>query len=158
MDGTHKPLRPGELAQLTGVSSDTIRHYERIGILPAAPRTSSGYRMYPPDAIERVRLVQRALQLGFTLSELSDILRVRDTGQVPCHRVLNLTKEKLQALDQRILELRRAQRYMRELVHQWQEQLSHTAPGQRAMLLASLADKPTMRAKSSENLKRRKQT
>ncbi len=71
MADTAKPLRSGELAQLTGVSPDTIRHYERIGILRAPPRTSAGYRMYTRDTIDRVRLVQRALQLGFTLTELA---------------------------------------------------------------------------------------
>jgi DNA-binding transcriptional MerR regulator len=70
------PLRSGELARLTGVSTDTIRHYERLGILPKSQRTNGGYRMFPASAVERVQLAQRALQLGFSLNELSEILRV----------------------------------------------------------------------------------
>jgi hypothetical protein len=58
MGQNNKPLRAGELARLAAVSSDTLRHYERIGILPKAPRTASGYRMYPPDSLARVNLVQ----------------------------------------------------------------------------------------------------
>jgi len=156
MSATGTSLRSGELARLTGVSSDTIRYYERRGILSESPRTVSGYRMYGQDAIERVRLVQRALQLGFTLAELSEILQVRDRGGVPCHRVLNLTEEKLCSLERQIQELRRTQRYMRQLVRQWRVKLAHTKPGSKALLLHSLADKPVPRAKSMDNFRRRK--
>jgi MerR family regulatory protein len=64
MADTAKPLRSGELAQLKGESPDTIRHYERIGILRALPRPPAGYRMYSRDTIDRVRLVQGPLQFG----------------------------------------------------------------------------------------------
>ena len=145
-------LRSGQLARLTGVSADTLRHYERIGVLPASQRTSGGYRIFPASAIERVRLAQRALQLGFSLSELSDILRSRDSGGIPCHRVLHLAEEKLRSLGQQIEELRRTQVYMRKLVREWRTQLKHTAPGGKAMLLHSLVDSPLKR---STNLRRR---
>lgn len=158
MNGSEKSLRSGELARATGVSSDTLRHYERVGILPAPLRNTSGYRLYAQDAADRVRLVQRALQLGFTLAELSEILRARDRGDVPCHRVLKMTEEKLRSLEQRIQELRRTQRYMSTLVRDWRALLAHTAPGGKAMLLQSLDDKPKLRAKPVDNLKRRKRT
>jgi len=156
MSAAGTSLRSGELARLTGVSSDTIRYYERRGILSESPRTVSGYRMYGQDAIERVRLVQRALQLGFTLAELSEILQVRDRGGVPCHRVLKMTEEKLCSLEQQIQELRCTQRYMRQLVRQWRVKLAHTKPGNKAMLLHSLADKPVPRDKSVDKFRRRK--
>jgi DNA-binding transcriptional MerR regulator len=156
MSATGTSLRSGELARLTGVSCDTIRYYERMGILPESPRTASGYRMYGRDAVERVRLVQRALQLGFTLAELSEILQVRDGGGVPCHRVLTMTEEKLRSLERQVQDLRRTQRYMRQLVRQWRVKLAHTAPDSKAMLLHSLADKPGPRAKSVDNFRRRK--
>src|SRR5208282_4036406 len=156
MSATVKSLRSGELARLTGVSSDTIRHYERMGILPQSPRTASGYRMYGRDTIERVRLVQRALPLGFTLAELSKILQVRDSGGAPCQRVLNLTEEKLLALEQQIQDLRRTQRYMRQLVRQWRVKFAHTTPGSKALLLHSLADDSIPRAKPVDNFRRRR--
>src|ERR1039457_3399791 len=78
-------LRSGELASLTGVSADTLRHYERLGILRTSHRASAVYRMFPPSAVERVQLAQRALQLGFSLKELAEILRIRDNGGAPCH-------------------------------------------------------------------------
>ena len=149
-----KPLRSGELARLTGVSADTLRHYERLGILPTSQRTNGGYRMFSESAVERVRLAQRALQLGFSLNELSEILRNRDSGGVPCHRVLKLTEAKLRFLGVRIQELRQTQEYMRVLVRQWRKKLKQTPPGSKAMLLHSLVDKPNTKS-GQDNLKRR---
>ena len=145
-------LRSGELARLTGVSADTLRHYEKLGIIPTSQRTNGGYRMFPATAVERVQLAQRALQLGFSLNELSEILRTRDNGGVPCHRVLRLTEEKLRSLGQQIEELQRTQAYMGRIVRAWRKKLKHTPPGSKAMLLQSLADHPR---KKSSNLKRK---
>ncbi len=145
-------LLSGELARLTGVSADTLRHYEKLGILATSQRTTGGYRMFPRSAVERVQIAQRALQLGFSLHELSEILRTRDNGVVPCHRVLHLTEEKLHSVSEQIEELRHTQAYMRKLVRQWKKKLKHTPPGSKAMLLHSLVDAPTKR---SNNLKRR---
>ena len=146
-------MRSGDLARLTGVSADTIRHYERLGILPKSERTEGGYRIYSPSAVQRVQLTQRALQLGFSLKELSEILRTRDNGGAPCKRVLTLTEEKLRSLWQQIQELRRTQAYMRQLVRDWRRKMKQTPPGSKAMLLHSLADK--IKPKSAQNLKRR---
>jgi DNA-binding transcriptional MerR regulator len=150
-------LRCGELAHLTGVSPDTIRHYERIGILPESPRTSGGYRMYGKEAVDRVRLVRRALLLGFTLAELSEILKVRDGGGVPCQLVLTSAEEKLYSLEQEINELRSTQRYMKQLVRQWHVRLGRTEPGHKAMLLESLADRRPVSADRTRYLRRRKE-
>ena len=145
-------LHSGELAHLTGVSADTLRHYERLGILPASQRTSGGYRMFPASAVERVQLAQRALQLGFSLKELSEILRTRDNGGAPCHHVLKLVEEKLQSLGQQIQDLQRTQDYMRKLVRSWRKKLKLMPPGTKAMLLHSLVARPRTK---SNNLKRR---
>ncbi|MGO9169073.1 MAG: MerR family transcriptional regulator [Candidatus Sulfotelmatobacter sp.] len=83
MTTTNTSLRSGTLAHLTGVSPDTIRYYERIGVLPRARRTASRYRIYGRDAADRVRLVQGSLRMGFTLAELSEIFRVSDSGAIP---------------------------------------------------------------------------
>ena len=150
---TSTSVRSGDVARLTGVSADTIRHYERLGILPKSERTEGGYRIYSPSAVQRVQLTQRALQLGFSLKELSEILRTRDNGGAPCKRVLTLTEEKLRSLGQQIQELRRTQAYMRQLVRDWRRKMKQTPPGSKAMLLHSLADK--IKPKSAQNLKRR---
>ncbi len=154
MSATGKSLSSGEVAHLAGVSADTIRYYERLGILPKAQRTLSGYRLYASDAAERVRLVRRAIQLGFSLSELAEILQTRDNGGVPCHRVLSLTEEKLHSLGQQIEELQQTQNYMRRLVRDWRKKLKHMPSGGRAMLLHSLVDKPKAESRPN-NLRRR---
>ncbi len=150
---TSTSLRSGELARLTGVSADTLRHYEKLGILPSSPRTQSGYRLFPASAIERVQLVQRSLQLGFSLRELSEILRTHDSGGIPCHRVLHLAEQKLGSLEKQIRELRQTQSYMRKLVRAWRNEMKHTAPGSKARLLHSLVG--NNKVNSANHLKRR---
>jgi len=86
-------LRSGALAKATGLSPDSIRHYERIGVLPRASRTDSGYRIYPASAVERVLVVQRALRIGFTLEELAEVLKARDAGGAPAAAFTSLRKK-----------------------------------------------------------------
>jgi DNA-binding transcriptional MerR regulator len=92
---TVKTFYSGAIAKAAGVSPDTVRHYEKLGLLPTASRTESGYRVYPESAVERVLVVQRALRIGFSLAELADVLKARDAGGAPCQRVYKLAKEKL---------------------------------------------------------------
>ena len=73
-------LRIGEFARQAGVTPATVRLYERKGLLPAAVRSSSGYRGFPADTIARMKLVQCVLAVGFTINELARILRRRDSG------------------------------------------------------------------------------
>lgn len=153
-----KSLRSGELARLANVSADTLRHYEKIGILPCPPRTESGYRMYAASAVDRVKLVQYALQLGFSLAELSEVFHIRDSGGAPCRRVLRLAEHKLAALNDQIAHLRRAERYLRRLVGDWRSRLSRTSRGKKALLLQTLAGKPALRGRTLGNLKRRNST
>jgi MerR family copper efflux transcriptional regulator len=94
-----KGLRSGTLAKAAEVSPDTIRNYEKIGVLPRAARTVSGYRVYPASAVERVLVVQRALRIGFTLAELAEVLKARDAGGVPCQRVYELAQGKLKGIE-----------------------------------------------------------
>jgi DNA-binding transcriptional MerR regulator len=76
-------LSPSALARLTGVSTDTLRHYERKGVLGIPARSQGGYRLYPPEAVGRVRLVRRALAIGFTLHDLAAALSERARGGTP---------------------------------------------------------------------------
>ncbi len=131
-------LLSGELAQLAGVSADTLRHYERIGVLPRPPRTAAGYRRYPPSAVDRVRLVRRALAIGFSLDELRRILEVRDGGGAPCRNVRDLAAGKLGQIEQRIAELKALRDQLRGLLQDWDKRLSQTPDGQPARLLELL--------------------
>jgi DNA-binding transcriptional MerR regulator len=132
-------LRCGELAKATGVSPDTIRHYERIGVLAKAQRTGSGYRVYPAGAIERVNIVQRALRIGFTLSELTEIFKTRDAGGTPCQRVFDLAQQKLAGIQADVVTLKRTAKYMETVLEDWRIRVRR-AGGQKAHLLQSLTD------------------
>jgi DNA-binding transcriptional MerR regulator len=132
-------LRCGELARMTGVSADTIRHYERIGVLPLTPRTTSGYRAYPEAAVNRVRVVQRALRIGFTLAELADIFKTRDSGGTPCPQVFELAQVKLAGIDADIAALKRTRQYLAEVLTEWDARMRKSG-GQKAHLLQSLTD------------------
>jgi DNA-binding transcriptional MerR regulator len=150
-------FRSGQLAQTVGISTDTLRHYERLGVLPKAPRTSSGYRVYPPDSPERVNMIRHALRLGFSLTELAEIFRSRDRGGVPCKRVLEMLESKLDSLEKHIAELQSTQRYMGQIVGDWRSKVGQAQPGKRADLLHSLlAATAPMATNGNQRLKRGK--
>ncbi|MGC2698001.1 MAG: MerR family transcriptional regulator [Candidatus Angelobacter sp.] len=130
-----RTLLSGELAQLAGVSRDTLRHYERKGLMPAAQRSQNGYRRYPPQALDRVRLIRAALGIGFTVDELHDILQSRDRGLAPCHQVHALAVAKAQELQVRIRELEALHRALQKAIRGWAKKLKSTAAGKRAGLL-----------------------
>jgi len=131
-------LYSSELARLAGVSTDTLRHYERKGLLPRPPRSSNGYRHYSLETPDRVRLVQRALAVGFSLDELARILRERDKGKAPCREVRALAQEKLANLEKRIAELETLRSELQNILQDWDLRLAQTEPGERANLLNSL--------------------
>lgn len=135
-----KGLRSGTLAKAAEVSPDTIRHYEKIGVLPRALRTESGYRVYPASAVERVVVVQRALLIGFTLAELADVLKARDAGGAPCQRVYELAQGKLKDIEADIEALKRTKRYLQKVLADWDERTQRAGPGQRSHLLYSLSE------------------
>jgi DNA-binding transcriptional MerR regulator len=130
-------LYSGAIAKATGVSPDTIRHYEKIGILRSS-RTQSGYRVYSESTVQRVLLVQRALRLGFTLAELAEVLKTRDEGGVPCRRVYKLAQEKLKGITADIEAMKQTQRYLQRVLFDWEHRIQQTAPGQKSNLLHSL--------------------
>lgn len=135
-------LRSGELARLVGASPDALRHYERLGLLPKPARTSAGYRQYPPQALERVRLIRRALLVGFTLPELARILKTRDQGGAPCKEVQAMAKAKLAGIDEQLAALHSLRDHLQHLVENWDKRLSEARDGERVGLLESLAGSP----------------
>lgn len=131
-------LRSAELARLGGLSTDSLRHYERKGILSAA-RSANGYREYPPQSVDRIRLVQRALSVGFTLDELARLLNVREKGGAPCKEVRALAAAKLKDIDGQLQSLSALRNELRKLLDQWDSKLAHTRHGEQARLLDMLA-------------------
>jgi DNA-binding transcriptional MerR regulator len=141
--GSGHTFSSGELAALAGVSRDALRYYERRGLLAVAQRSENGYRQYPPQALERVRLVRAALGIGFTVEELGEVLSARDHGQAPCQRVHMLALEKAQALELRIAELTGLHKILRATIKSWGRKLKSSKPGKRLGLLeAFVANHP----------------
>jgi DNA-binding transcriptional MerR regulator len=136
-------MRSGELARLSDISSDTLRYYERLGILPKPPRTAGGYRDYPPHAVERVRLIRRAMSVGFSLSELTTLLKIRDRGGFPCHETVKLARRKLQELEHQIRDLNEMREQLELILRKWNAQLARTGKGTPARLLENLPDNLT---------------
>lgn len=144
-------LKSGEVARLAGLSADTLRHYEKLGLLPKALRSEGGYRLYPPETLGRVRTIQSALRVGFTLSELADFLKERAAGGVPCQRVAEVAGQKLEMLDEQIADLIALRDFLSDTVTRWQQRLKSLPPGKRAELLDSLAHTPRPNSKGTPN-------
>jgi DNA-binding transcriptional MerR regulator len=121
-------LRSAELARLAGVSTDTLRHYERKGLLARTRRSANGYREYPASDLDRVRLVRGALAIGFTLDELARILNVRDRGGAPCHQVRALAGTKLTEVETQLRELTSLRDELRRLLRNWDALLAKNSP------------------------------
>ena len=141
------PILIGQLAARAGVSPDTIRSYERLGVLPRAARTSGGYRRYSESAIVRIRLVQNALRFGFSLKEVARFLHARESGRPPCREVRASAGRILVELDRRIEELIAARQAMQDTLRDWDRCLDETPSNAPARLLEAL-DSRTMPPRS----------
>ena len=148
-------LRAGELARLAGVSTDTLRHYERKGLLARSRRSANGYREYSVNDLARVRLVRGALGIGFSLSELARVLRVRDEGGAPCVEVRELADAKLAEVENQLEELTSLRNELRRILKDWDGRLAKNAPPGRAKLLESLATSDNRRVKRLTRLKQK---
>lgn len=111
-------LTVGKVAAEAGVNIETLRYYERKGILPEPPRSPSSYRLYPEDTVRRVRFVKRAQELGFTLKEVKEILSLRVTRGARCRDVQQQAEVKIQEIDQKIRALQAMQNVLQQLVQQ----------------------------------------
>lgn len=131
--------RIGELAARAGVSADTIRYYERLGLLPAAHRGENGYRRYQASSVQRLLAIKNARRCGFSLKELASFFRRRDQGAPPCREVRALASDKLAALEREIRELQSLRGAMRKVLGDWDTRLANTPAGRPAALLESLA-------------------
>lgn len=101
MDG----LSIGQVARSASVNVETVRYYERRGLLPEPPRRSSGYRAYAPDAVRRIQFIRHAQQLGFSLKEVSDLLRLRVDPQTSCREVRQRADTKIVDIERKIQDL-----------------------------------------------------
>lgn len=99
-------LKIGEVAEGGGVNLQTIRYYEREGLLPEPPRTSSGYRMYSDDAVRRVRFIKRAQELGFSLKEIKELMALRFDSETSSVTVRERIQAKLSEVEDKMRALK----------------------------------------------------
>lgn len=115
MDGS-SGIAIGRLAKDTDTSVETIRYYERIGLLPAPARSAGGYRLYRADHLKRLSFIRRARALGFSIGEIRTLLRLADERKRPCAEVRVVAEAHLKDVRAKIADLRRMQRVLERTV------------------------------------------
>src|SRR5947209_14876627 len=119
----------GQVAQETGLSIDAIRFYEKQGLLKQSPRTEGGFRLFGVSEIETLKFVRKAQELGFSLSEIRELLILR-TDHVPaCSHVKELLDQKLTAVEQKIQELQNLERSLQRALRKCKRELKTAVPG-----------------------------
>ena len=112
-------MQIGELANRAGVNIQTIRFYEREKLLPPPARKPSGYRVYSKDDLRRLRFVRQAKELGFSLEEIREILRMRAQGACPCGRVISVAERHLGEIRQTIRQLAGFEKELARALKKW---------------------------------------
>jgi MerR family transcriptional regulator, mercuric resistance operon regulatory protein len=108
----------GALSKHTGTNIETIRYYERVGLLPAPARSSGGYRLYRTDHLKRLNFVRRARALGFSIGEVRTLLRLADERERPCAEVRAVAEAHLRDVRTKIADLRRMEGVLRATIRQ----------------------------------------
>ncbi len=108
-------IRIGQLAEQSQVNLQTIRYYEREGLLPKPPRLASGYRVFSSEAVRRVRFIKRAQELGFSLKEIKELLSIRVDPRRDCSNVQRLAQAKVADIEQKIRTLQAMKKVLSKL-------------------------------------------
>lgn len=106
----------GKLAKKCGVGVETVRFYEREGLIEEPPRRESGYRQYPEETVHRLRFIRKAKKLGFTLKEIRELLELRLDGEQTCDEVRSLAEAKIADIEEKIGLLQKMRTALGELV------------------------------------------
>lgn len=109
----HKPLTIGYLARAAGVNIETVRYYQRFGLIDEPPKPASGFRVYPKETIDRILFIRRAKELGFSLKEIAELLQL---GDGHCEDVRQRAEEKQAHIDEQIKDLRRLRKTLDKLI------------------------------------------
>jgi MerR family transcriptional regulator, mercuric resistance operon regulatory protein len=115
---TNPRLTIGALSERTEVNIETIRYYERIGILPSPPRSAGGHRVYAKEHTQRLVFIRRARQLGFSLDQVRELLGLSSGRRMTCARVKNITEQHITDIRRRVRDLKRLERVLSELTSQ----------------------------------------
>ena len=114
-----KLLKIGEVAKQTGIGIETLRFYERSGLLARPARTSGGYRLYDAEALLTLEFIKRAQTLGFTLNEIRQIIDDSRTGHSPCVEVREIVRARLRELDERLRQMQQYRDAMARTLQSW---------------------------------------
>jgi len=114
-EGDMKSLTIGHLARESGVNLETVRYYERRGLLPKPPRSASGYRLFPIEATRRLRFIQRAKELGFSLKEIGELLSLRVSPTTTSARIRAKAKAKIADIRSKIRSLESMEKTLQKL-------------------------------------------
>ena len=109
-------MRIGELARAAGTKAETIRYYEREGILPAADRTNSNYRDYSADHLATLSFVRRSRELGFSMAQVRKLLTLSDRDDKPCENVDLMVQEQIAEVDRKIADLTRLREQLGQML------------------------------------------
>ncbi len=115
-------MKIGEVSRASGVGIETLRFYERSGLLGKPARTRSGYRVYRESILERLEFVKKAQTLGFSLEEIRRIIEENKAGKCPCAKVRENVRERLKEIDERLRDLRRYRNELAATLASWDEQ------------------------------------
>src|SRR5579862_5065920 len=124
-----RKLTVSQVARIAGVGPDSIRHYERIGLVPKAERSPAGYRLWTAREVQYLKWVALGKRAGFTLHELAEIFRMYRAGSAPCRTVENLLRQKLADLDRKVDELSMLRTELRRVLVRWEGRLRRAASG-----------------------------
>jgi MerR family transcriptional regulator, copper efflux regulator len=127
-DENHSPLTIGRTARLAEVGIPTMRFYERAGLLPKASRTAANYRLYSDETVSRIRFIRRAQTLGFTLSEIKDLLELRVSRETSCAQVRARAEAKIADIAARLRSLRQMSRALVTLARECESQSGSNCP------------------------------
>ena len=111
-----------EIARLAGVTSETVRHYTRVGLLTASQNPDNHYKEYTVEALQRLRFIKRARALGFSVAEIHSIVDLAEQGESPCPAVRELMTHKIPQVEQQIAELQELLSQMKSALTQWRHQ------------------------------------
>lgn len=143
-----KPLLIGQIAKLAGVKPDTVRFYERTGLLPRPTRTAAGYRVYGDTATRQLRFVKKAQGLGFSLDEIRRILNLRGGGKNTCDRVLAIAEATLEETERRLTDLQTFRDDLKRTVATWRKPSKRACAAEFCALIESASPSATGRQAS----------
>ena len=118
---TGQALKIGEVAKASGIGIETLRFYEKSGLLDSPSRTESGYRIYNAEVLERLDFIKRAQVLGFSLDEIKRVIADKRAGQSPCAEVREIVRRRLAELDARMREMKQYRNELASALAQWDE-------------------------------------